>query len=297
MPDVRKITSAIGWATVSFALLRLVNTICIYLLPSRISRYAHAAPNGNLPWALVTGASDGLGKAFVHELAAQRFNVVLHGRNHTKLSQVMSEVQLKYPSRSFRILIADASTVPCMRCVQHNQEQQQEQCQHQTTEGKTVSAAVDFTAIRAAVSDIYLTVLVNNVGDLPSNPVFAPVSDCSAHRIVGNVSVNALFPFHLMRELLSTLRHNGPALIINIGSMADAGWPLLASYSASKSFLMNASRTVRLEQVLEDNDVEILGLRVGRIDAGPVREPKESAFSAFPPNSHAVACAALDRAG
>jgi len=41
-------------------------------------------------WAVITGASDGIGKAFAFELAKEGFNIVLIGRNAEKLANVSS---------------------------------------------------------------------------------------------------------------------------------------------------------------------------------------------------------------
>jgi 17beta-estradiol 17-dehydrogenase / very-long-chain 3-oxoacyl-CoA reductase len=48
----------------------------------------HPRNSGHEPWALVTGASDGIGLATARELLKRRFNVVLHGRNPEKLERV-----------------------------------------------------------------------------------------------------------------------------------------------------------------------------------------------------------------
>ena len=56
---------------------------------SKLPRYQHKLRNapaneikdGNgRAWALVTGASDGIGYGYVQQLAAKSFNVILHGR-------------------------------------------------------------------------------------------------------------------------------------------------------------------------------------------------------------------------
>ena len=44
------------------------------------------------PWALVTGATDGIGKEYARELARQGLNVVLVSRSHDKLTKVAQEI-------------------------------------------------------------------------------------------------------------------------------------------------------------------------------------------------------------
>lgn len=299
MFDLPNIISVIGWLAISVVLLKSIHIISIYVLPSRLGRYAHPSPNGEQPWALVTGASDGIGREFAHELATRGFNVVLHGRNHEKLSRVLAQMQQGHPDRSFRILVANAANVPCMNCMHSNQQRAKPHesdgagDKRSSSEGST---AVDFGAIRESLGDLHLTVLINNAGGGPANPTFLPVTDSPAARITGNVSLNALFPFHLIRELLPILEKNEPSLILNISSFSDQGYPLLASYSASKAFLMNLTRTLRLELALDDkrSGVEVLGVRVARVTGVSHNNVEASMFT---PDSRTMASAALDRVG
>lgn len=47
-------------------------------------------------WALVTGASDGIGKAYCHELAKSGFNIILMARNADKIKEVAKELREAY---------------------------------------------------------------------------------------------------------------------------------------------------------------------------------------------------------
>ncbi|EHK50832.1 uncharacterized protein TrAtP1_009199 [Trichoderma atroviride] len=275
------IFASIGVIAVAAFAFKVASAGAVYLLPSNLKRYAHDSADGRPPWALVTGASDGIGRAFADELALRGFNVVLHGRNQAKLDAVKSELQKRHPGRAFRTLIADASTVQCTSCLQAGEAQ----ARH----------SLDFNAIKDALQDVHLTVLINNAGGGSTNPVYLPLGDCSEQRITDNVSVNALFPLHLIRLLLPHLAQNSPALIMNISSMADAGFPMLASYGASKQFLMTLTRAINLEfALLGQTGIECLGVRVGNVTS--VSHNKESP-SLFTPTAETMARAALDRAG
>ena len=61
-------------------------------------------------YALVTGATGGLGKAFVESLAGRGFHLLLTGRSEQKLLDLQSELKEKYPELSTRIYPADLSS-------------------------------------------------------------------------------------------------------------------------------------------------------------------------------------------
>ncbi|KAM5386472.1 hypothetical protein ACJZ2D_000435 [Fusarium nematophilum] len=280
---MNSIFTAIGIAATVPVIYKIFWLVSPYLRPSRLYRYAHLSPSGATPWALVTGASDGIGREFATELAARGFNVVLHGRNQTKLSSTALELQERFPSGSFKILIADASAVQCTSCL-HGR----------TGQDQRTGFGVDFEATQRQLEGLHLTVVINNAGGGLQDPTFAPLHKCSQERITGNISLNALFPLHLTRTLLPTLIRNSPALIMNISSMADQGLPLLASYSASKSFLMTMTEAVGLEMDLAGHDVEVLGVRVAKTTGvSGLKVPP----SLFLPTAEVMARAALGRVG
>ncbi len=60
-------------------------------------------------YALVTGATGGLGKAFVEALAKRGYDLLLTGRSEEKLFALQTELALSYPDRETRIYPADLS--------------------------------------------------------------------------------------------------------------------------------------------------------------------------------------------
>lgn len=57
-------------------------------------------------WAVVTGATDGLGKAFAKALAEQKMDIVLVSRSLSKLKDVAAEIEQKYGVET-RVVEAD----------------------------------------------------------------------------------------------------------------------------------------------------------------------------------------------
>lgn len=105
-PTSQRVTSIIGTAVVGLAVAQLVRTIWFWIRPSSLQIYCHAETGS---WALVTGASDGIGRGFADELLERGFNVLLHGRNAAKLQNIQAELARTHPKRSVDIVVADAS--------------------------------------------------------------------------------------------------------------------------------------------------------------------------------------------
>lgn len=81
------------------ALYILYLALEIHVLPGRpLTRYgANAKLRGAGSWALVTGATDGIGREFAMQLAKGGFNIVLVSRTVEKLATLGREIETKYP--------------------------------------------------------------------------------------------------------------------------------------------------------------------------------------------------------
>ena len=65
---------------------------------------------GDAPYALVTGATDGIGKAIAQELYNKGFNLIIHGRNPEKLKKVQEDIQNSLSAkRAVKLWVVDAS--------------------------------------------------------------------------------------------------------------------------------------------------------------------------------------------
>jgi 17beta-estradiol 17-dehydrogenase / very-long-chain 3-oxoacyl-CoA reductase len=155
------------------------------------------------------------------------------------------------------------------------------------------SGAVDFDSIVESLSDIHLTVLVSNAGG-GLHPVYRTLDEIPTEEITANVSVNALFPLHLLSYFIPMLSRNSPALVIAIGSLADNGLPFLSSYGPSKSFVMSLAGCVARDLRLEGRDVEVIGMRTGQV-TGVSHQTTEPTL--FIPDARTFARAALGRVG
>jgi len=83
-------------------LLKWFTTRFLLTNPKRLKRYGS--------WAMVTGATEGIGRAFAHELAKHGFNLILVSRNLSKLESVSDDFQQEFPHIKIKIIPFDFSS-------------------------------------------------------------------------------------------------------------------------------------------------------------------------------------------
>lgn len=130
MTTAVEVLAAIGAAFVLKTSYALATFLAFYYQKPTVGRLLH----GRAPYALVTGATDGIGKATAKELYKRGFNVILHGRNPEKLAKVSEELR-RVGTRDIRLWVEDAT-----------------------------KSEIDFEAAVAQWEDIEITLVVNNVG-------------------------------------------------------------------------------------------------------------------------------------
>ena len=188
------------------------------------------ATNSQKPWALVTGASAGIGAEFCRQLAAQGYQLVLVARRADKLQAIADELQHSHGANSL-IITADLS--------------KKETCQ----------AIVK----RLEEANIHIEYLVNNAGyGLPGS---FHVPDWQEHADFIQVMMTAVC--ELTRRLLPGMQEHGRGFIVNVASVAGLVSPSAGHtlYGASKSFLIRFSQSLALENV--DKGVKVTALCPG----------------------------------
>ena len=275
---------------VAHTLYKVASFVAVYLRPSQLHRYVYDDADGNPPWALVTGASDGVGVAFADQLAAAGLNIVLHGRNEAKLEGVRQQLAGKHPQRQFRLFVADAARV----------------CHPEATATATASASADMAIdqlVETHLGDLHLTVLINNAGGGLTTPTYGSLAETSSARIVESTMLNGVFPLVLTARVLELFQRRrpspeaarNPALVMNIGSLADNGMPFVAPYAASKVLMLAATSMARLElEALGQGGIQMLAVRFGVVTG--VSHTK-TAPRLTEPDTVTMARAALARTG
>ncbi|KAI0759581.1 NAD(P)-binding protein [Trametes elegans] len=239
-----------------------------FLRPTTIHRYLH----GPTPaYALVTGATDGIGKATAGELWDRGFNLVLHGRNEEKMQRVAEELRARGKRKGggdIRFFLADA--------------------------GKP---GLDFERLVAPFRELNITFVVHNVGG--SDVQFGRLDERPEEDIHSTVNRNALFALLLSRVLLRQLRRSathGPVLVQFVGSITgDIAPPRLPVYAASKQFLEALARGLDTDERCFDVPT---GVRFACLAVGGVSTPSSpQAPNVITPTSERFARALIATAG
>jgi len=123
----------LGTAISLYHLLKVADLVWFYFL--RSSEGYRKYQQGPQSYAVITGATDGIGKSLAKELYRKGFNVIVHGRNEGKLKATVEEIKALREGGTVESFIADAT-----------------------------SPTVDFTGIAKRFDDLNITLLINNVG-------------------------------------------------------------------------------------------------------------------------------------
>ena len=176
----------------------------------------HIRVESQKPWALVTGASAGIGAEFCRQLAAQGYQLVLVARRADRLQAVADELRSSHGTHSL-IITADLSQKDaCQSIVQRLEEE-----------------------------NLRIEYLVNNAGyGLPGS---FHVPDWQEHADFIQVMMTAVC--ELTWRLLPGMRQRGRGFIVNLASIAGLTSPTAGHtlYGASKSFLIKFSESLALE--------------------------------------------------
>lgn len=159
-------------------------------------------------WAVVTGATDGIGKAYAKALAKKGLNVVLISRTQSKLEEVAKEIESESKVQT-KIITADFTAGP-------------EICEN----------------IRAQTAELEVGVLVNNVGMSYANPEYYLALADQEKLVKDLVTCNIYSVTRMCSLFLPGMVERRKGVVINISSLsAVIPTPLLTVYAASKAFV------------------------------------------------------------
>lgn len=219
----------IGALTTGTFVLRLVQLFAdVYVLPGKpVSKFgANKKDYHKASWAVVTGATDGIGREFAIQLAKKGFNILLVSRSPEKLGSVAAEIEAASPGVRTKTQAIDFGL---------GDERQYEGLEH-------------------TVKDLNIGVLVNNVGKSHNMPVtFAETTEEEMEDII---EINVVSVLRVSRMIVPGMVSRKRGLILNLGSFAgQVTTPMLATYAGSKSFLSGWSQA--LGEELSHSGVEV----------------------------------------
>jgi short-subunit dehydrogenase len=198
-------------------------------------------------WALVTGASSGIGAEFARAFAREGLSVVLSARREDRLRELASELEREHRVAT-RVVAADLAS----------------------PEGPA--------RLAAAVADLDLAILVNNAGFGHAGRFDR--ADLGALQAM--IQVNCAAPVALTGQLLPRLLERGRGAVIVVGSVAGRQpLPLHGVYAATKAFDLLFGEALAVE--LRDRGIDVLVLEPGSTEtefqstAGEIAHPGEPA--------------------
>ncbi|CAM8883694.1 unnamed protein product [Rhodiola kirilowii] len=250
---------SLGAITVLKSCLALLNWVYVsFLRPSKnLKKYGS--------WALVTGATDGIGKAFAFELAKKGLNLILVGRNPEKLKAVSDEILTKYAKVQIKNVVMDFSG--------------------ELDEG--------VKKIKDEIEGLDVGVLINNVGvSYPYARFFHEVDDDLLRNLI---KVNVEGTTKVTQAVLPGMLARKKGAIVNIGSGAAnviPSDPLYAVYAATKAYIDQFSKSIHVEYKKSGIDVQC---QVPLYVATKMASIRKSSF--FVPSTTAYARAGLRAIG
>ena len=153
-------------------------------------------------WALVTGASAGIGLEFARQLAREGMSVVLTARREDRLNTLAAELRAEFHVDT-RVVAAD------------------------------LAAPDGADRLADAVADLPIAMLVNNAGF----GLAGRFDKLPTDRLRAMVVVNCVVPVVLTSRILPGMVKRGRGAVIIVGSVAGRQpLPLHAVYSATKGF-------------------------------------------------------------
>ncbi|HUO55189.1 MAG TPA: SDR family NAD(P)-dependent oxidoreductase [Rhodoblastus sp.] len=184
------------------------------------------------PWALVTGASDGIGRAIAGELARQGLSLVLVARRRGALEELAQGLNARYRTQA-RVLVAD------------------------------LSSPSEVARVDVETRDLDIGLLVASAGYGGSGPFV----DASQESELGMIDVNCRALAQSAQDFARRFVARGRGGLVLMSSVvAFQGVPRAANYAATKAYVQTLAEGLAVE--LKDKGVEVLASAPGPVVTG-----------------------------
>ncbi len=195
-------------------------------------------------WALITGAASGMGRVYAHRLAAMGYNLVLVDINAHGLEETEEFVRGD-------VAASDMVPVPykdMLRILPIVQDLSQ-------------ANAADMVYQQTEAAGCEVELLVNNAGIMYCQAI--PATSERMLKLIMMVHMNT--PLMLCRKYVGPMIERGNGYILNISSLAECmNWPGIGMYGATKRFVKDYSRELRIE--CQKTGVSVTNAYFGAVD-------------------------------
>jgi 17beta-estradiol 17-dehydrogenase / very-long-chain 3-oxoacyl-CoA reductase len=189
-------------ARITYVLSRFL--LSTFVLPG--TPLSSFGPKGS--WAVITGASDGIGKEFALQLSRKGFNLLLISRTQSKLDALSTLITSSTNPVSVGTLAIDFSS----------------------------PSETDYVHLTNALASKPIAILINNVGQSHSIPV--PFTETTLPELQNIIRINCEATLRVTQTVLPRMLPQKRGLVLTMGSFAGlTPTAYLATYSGSKAFL------------------------------------------------------------
>ena len=202
-------------------------------------------------WALVTGASSGIGRDMARYLFGLGYNLIITARNIDELNKLKNEL------------------------LKHENELNEEKSakiekSNEVTKSRKIIVIKEDLSKKENCIDLYektkqidLNLLVNNAGF----GVFGNFTETDLEKEINLINTNITAVHILTKLYLKDMCKKNKGIILNVASIAgmEPG-PLMSAYYASKAYVIRLSRAVNKELKKQKSNVKISILCPGPVD-------------------------------
>lgn len=168
-----------------------------------------------MKYALITGATSGIGYEAAHIAAQKKYNLILSGRNESKLNQIKEEWERVY-SIKVEVIVCDLSE----------------------------PNAAEYILNAVNIESKQIDILINNAGF----GLFGPFKDTDINKEIDMINVNIVALTQLTKPIFNQMLDRGNGYIMNMSSIAGfMPGPLMSVYYASKAYVLSFSQALAKE--------------------------------------------------
>ncbi|KAK7098914.1 very-long-chain 3-oxoacyl-CoA reductase-like [Littorina saxatilis] len=246
------VIGAIATAYIAFrATSSVLNGLFTYFLSGMLGLSLNLKNAGS--WAVVTGCTDGIGKAYAEQIAKRGINIVLISRTRSKLEELAKDIESRFKVQT-RVIAADF-TRPDI-----------------------------YDAISRELVGLDIGTLVNNVGMGYDFPEFFDQVENRNKLVLDMINCNSTSVAMMTGIVLPGMVAKKKGVIINISSAAGKKpTPLLSLYSGTKSFVDFFSRSLQHEYGPKGITVQVVlpyfvATKMSKIRNGSIFAPSPTTY-------------------